>query len=350
MKRSMLSLPLPSVCYRYLGSFLSSVIACLACITCQAQVQRWSTQSIAIDTDPASWARMAKLQDGSWLAAYAVWPGPDTHSHIRVKRSFDDMRTWQLIADIAEDGRDIDNANLWTSPDGTVRLAMRSVITAQSYRINVYSSHDMGNSWSYLSTADANEGGKYGGLWEPFLLGLPDGSLAIFYADETHSGYSQLLGERISSDGGATWGDERIAVGVPGGSRPGEPNVSRTADGFSLFYEVCGTENCTGHVSTSPDGITWTGRLGTTIPLTWQDAQGVALEDGAVLVTSNEHAVVDLSGKSTGNPFTFGSWPALYQVGRDLAIVMSGAGDEGQNGIYVRFGSLTQEHTMSRVK
>ena len=190
------------------------------------------------------------------------------------------MRTWTWIAEVREDGRNLDNANLYERPDGVVLPAMRSVIKAHSWRINVYQSSDAGNSCQFLSTVDRNENGNRGGLWEPSLLGLPDGRLACFYANETHSAenpaYSQLISERISDDGGLTWGAEIFAVAEPGAARPGEPNVERTRDGFLLFYEVCGSQNCIGHTSWSPDGVSWPGNIGPAIPNTCQVAQGLA--------------------------------------------------------------------------
>lgn len=293
---------------------------------------------------------MVHLRDGSWLAAYTIGPSPIT-TGLRVKRSFDDMRTWTWMSEVWESGRYLDNANLYQRPDGVVLLAMRSLITNLSYRINVYQSGDAGNSWQFLSTVDRNEHTKPGGLWEPFLLGLPNGRLACLYANETHSAdhpsYSQVISERISDDGGATWGGELFAVAQPGTPRPGEPNVTSTNNGFLLFYEVCGSENCVGHTSLSPDGVSWPGSIGPAIPSTYQDAQGLALDTGLVLAISNEKDL--LMGGSQGggwldtgvHPFANGMWPALYQISpSEIAIVITGGGDNGQAGEYVRFGQI----------
>lgn len=291
---------------------------------------------------------MVHLRDGSWLAAYTIGPWPTA---LRVKRSFDDMRTWTWVAEVREDGRSLDNANLYERPDGVVLLAMRSVIKGHSWRINVYQSGDAGNSWQFLSTVDRNEDGNRGGVWEPFLLGLPDGRLACFYADETHSvenpAYSQLISERISDDGGFTWGAEVFAVAEPGAARPGEPNVEPTKNGFLLFYEVCGSQKCVGHTSWSPDGVSWAGNIGPAIPNTYQDAQGLAMDNGLVLAVSNEKAL--LIGDSQGvnwmdsgtRPFAYGVWPALYPLSpNEFAMVITGGGENGEAGEYIRFGRI----------
>lgn len=313
-----------------------------------SQTVTWSAEPVQIESAGSSWTRMAQLQDGSWLAAYMIGPSP---TGLRVKRSFDDMRTWVWLADIRETGRDLDNANLYERPDGVVLLAMRSLVSGASYRINIYQSADSGNSWQFASTVDRNEGGKPGGLWEPFLLGLANGRIACFYANETHSNdnpaYSQIISERISDDGGATWGPETYAVAQPGAARPGEPNVAQLENGFLLFYEVCGTENCVGHTSSSGDGVAWPGSIGPAIPDTWQDAQGLSTSTGLLFAVSNGLDIL-ISGNSgeawvdTGvRPFAVGTWPALYQTGRnEIALVMTGAGVNGQPGEYVRFGQI----------
>jgi hypothetical protein len=309
----------------------------------------WSPESVQIESAASSWTRLVHLQDGSWLAAYMIAPSPTA---LRIKRSFDAMRTWVWMSEIRESGRDLDNANLYQRPDGVILLAMRSLVNGSSYRINVYQSGDDGNSWQFLSTVDRNEAeAKPGGFWEPFLLGLPGGRIVCFYANETHStgkpAYSQITSERISTDGGATWGAEIFAVAQPGAARPGEPNVAQTADGYVLFYEVCGTENCVGHTSFSTDGVSWPGNIGPAIPNTVQDAQGVAMDNGLLLAVSNQREVM-MSGNTgagwldTGmHPFAYGSWPALYQMSpTEVAMVITGGGDNGEAGEYVRFGEI----------
>src|SRR5207244_3150764 len=90
-----------------------------------SQQLSWSPGSTVLDSGASSWTRMVHLQDGTWLAAYAVWPGP---SKLRVKRSFDHMRTWQFITEVGEPGRDLDNANLLQRGDGIILLSLRSVV------------------------------------------------------------------------------------------------------------------------------------------------------------------------------------------------------------------------------
>jgi hypothetical protein len=307
----------------------------------------WSS-TVVLESDPSSWTRMAQLSDGSWLAAYMYATTPN---RIRIKRSFDSMRTWQFVSEVVEDGRDLDNPALCILSDGTVELAIRSVITGQSYWIETYRSTDSGNTFTYQSQVDWDH--HVQGVFEPYLYILPDGQLACFYTNDSHQQdtppYSQVLSEKVSSDGGYTWGDEIFAVAQPGAARPGEANVIPLPGGvLALFYEMCGTENCLGHVSYSTDGVNWAG-IGPVIPGTFQDVQVVEMTNGLIVGTSNlKDIIVSTDYTNTWIDthqfvFIYGGWPAVYQTGPDeFAIVMTGAGDQGQAGEYIRFGTINR--------
>jgi len=289
---------------------------------------------------------MVQLGDGSWLAAYTVSTTP---TRIRVKRSFDSMRTWQLVTEVVEDGRDLDNPTLCLRADGAVLLAIRSVITGQSYWIETYQSLDSGNSFQYQSQVDWDH--HAGGVYEPYLYELPSGTILCFYTSETHQydkpSYSQTLSEKASQDGGVTWGPEIYAIAQPGAARPGEANiVPLPGSVLALFYEMCGSENCIGHVSYSTDGVTWPG-IGPAIPNTFQDVQAVGLKNGLIFATSNLKDVImspDYANTwidTRQYPFIYGAWPGIYQTGPDeIAIVMTGAGDQGRAGEYIQFGTI----------
>ncbi len=302
---------------------------------------------------PASWARMVWLDDGEWLAAYAVFGEPDG-TVIHVKRSVDDMRSWALVTRIAEPGRQLDNAFLVRLADGDVLLAMRSLVAKRSYRVQVYRSRDGGKSFRFLSVIDANErprGSESVGVWEPFVHQLPDGRVVALYANEKRSvarpAYSQVISQRVSRDGGRTWGRERPVVAEAGGGRdrPGEPNVVRVKDGtYVMFYEVCGSEDCTGHLSTSRDGTSWSPISRATIPGVYQNPQGLALPDGTLVVTSNSAGVVvsrdrGATWQSNAPAFDSSAWGALYQTGPNEVALVTGTGEKPRR-LVIRFGTV----------
>jgi hypothetical protein len=318
----------------------------LGCGLCAAQQPITFSAPVLLETDASSWARMAQLPDGSWLAAYMYATTPN---RIRLKRSFDRMRTWQFVSDLTEDGRDLDNPSLALMPDGTLELAIRSVIPGSSYFIETYRSLDWGNSFEYQSQVDWDH--HVMGVFEPYLYVLPDGSLACFYTNDSHEKdtppYSQTLSEKVSADGGYNWGPEIYAIAQPGDARPGEANIiPLPGNVLALFYEMCGTENCNGHVSYSTDGVNWNG-IGPVIPGTIQNVQSVLMDSGLIVATSNLRNVV-ISTDYTNTwvntqeyPFVWGGWPGIYQSGpNEFAIVMTGAGPHGEAGEYIRFGTI----------
>lgn len=327
---------------------IATLFLCLSGLAIAQNQISWTPNPVVLDDGPSSWPTLLQLADGSWLAAYAVFPNP---TYIRVKRSFDSMRTWQQVSEIHEDGRDLDNPRLFMRADGVPLITFRSVITGQSYEIEVYQTLDSGNSFQYLSQVDWDE--HLGGLYEPSLATLPDGSIAAFYTSEKHQhdhpSYSQIISERISPDGGLTWGPEIFAIAQPGFARPGEPNMVTFQDcpQLALFYEMCATENCLGHVSYSTDGRSWS-PIGPPIPSTFQDVQALQTINGLIFATSNSYDVIVSPDDTTSwidtnsHPFSHGEWPAIAQTSpTEIAVALSGAGPQGQIGQYIQFGDIS---------
>jgi hypothetical protein len=304
----------------------------------------------------ASWTRLLKLQNGDWLAVYTVSPGSRA-SRLQIARSTDSGRTWTPISSAVDAGRVVDNGILFQLPNGDVLLAGRDLLVGQSYRIVVWRSTNNGVTWtaSPSSVVDANEnpGGRTDrGLWEPFLFLLPDGRLSILYADETVPGHSQVISQRVSSDGGATWGAKSSAVqSADSSKRPGMPGIARMSDGrYILVYEVCPEPSCQVHQKISSDGATWDNTtLGATVPGHACGPYITALGDGRLLVTSctNEVSISDDLGATwkriDPSPWGWGfkhTWPAIYQTGiNEIAAVVSDPDHLGKQSI--RFGTLS---------
>lgn len=301
---------------------------------------------VVLETDNSDWTRMVQLSDGSWLAAY-MYAG--FRNRIRLKRSYDNMRTWQFVTDVVEADRDLDNPALCVLPNGNIVLAVRSY-PQRVYYIETFVSSDQGSTFQRQGTVDGGYSPQ--GVYEPYLYVLGDGSLACFYANEAHQldnpSYSQTLSERVSVDGGNTWGPEILAVAQPGAARPGTSNiVTLPGNVLAMVYEVCGTEDCKGHVSYSPDGVTWSGEIGPVIPETYQAVVALLMTNGAIVVTSNllDMVVSTDYTNSWHDPqvyaFASGGWPALYQTGpNEFAVVASNAGANGATGEYILFGTI----------
>jgi hypothetical protein len=297
---------------------------------------------------------MTKLADGDWLAVYTVFPD-DAPSRLRIARGRDKARTWETVATVATTGRNLDNGELIQLPNGDVLLAMRSIVKKTSYRLPVYRSRDGGVTWKYLSTIDRNEtasGHTDRGLWEPSFNLLDNGSLSVLYANEKHApGYSQIISQRLSTDGGATWSDETWAIYQPGGgaARPGMPVMARMENGrYMMVYEVCGFgPDCDVAYQVSSDGETWAGGLGPYIRHQRCGPYILSTTGGRLIVTSCQNAisVSEDNGKTwfQNKPaWSLGfkySWPAIYQTGpREIAVV-NGTSD---GAIKIRFGALAK--------
>lgn len=105
------------------------------------------------------------------------------------------------------------------------------------YAIATCHSDDNGASWSPLSVCYLSEKwseDKLKGCWEPFVQELPDGTLQIYFSDETPYYKEGLSHQNISvvesSDGGDSFCEPRI-VSYSWGARDGMPSVT-LCDGY----------------------------------------------------------------------------------------------------------------------
>ncbi|HEX7653249.1 MAG TPA: sialidase family protein, partial [Verrucomicrobiae bacterium] len=277
----------------------------------------------------------------------------------------DHGHSWRPIATLRDNNRDLDNGELLTLPNGSLRLAYRSVRWQQSYRLCVSGSEDGGVTWQPLSQPEANEGapGSLGhpdkGVYEPGFCRLADGTLALFYANEKHvtetPAYSQIIAERLSHDNGLTWGPEIwVAWDTNAPSeRPGMPVATRLADGrFMAVFEVVGKNEAKVFCKISPDGQTWAPGLGLVVPAQIGGPYVVALTNHWLAVTSNS-GNVSLSEDygatwRTNDPPVWGQgqvghywWLSIYQTGpEEIAVIGSCPRLIGGTDIRIRFGTL----------
>ncbi len=309
-------------------------------------------------------------RQGTWLAAYTFARNdgyqrdPKGGLELGVSRSRDGGRTWTPLAIVSEPGRDLDNAQLTLLRDGSLLLACRSVRWQESYRLPVYRSTDGGATWTRRGTIDAAEGrpGELGkpdkGMYEPHLGLLGDGRLAAFYASETHvaetPSYSQVISERVSRDGGRTWGPEIRVADRPGHgeARPGMPVWTRLrGGGYLVAYEVCGPESdgfggCRVAAKTSPDGVTWARGLGAPVPEHLGAPYVVALPDGRLVLSSNAGHVSVSGDEGRGWARVEDAWPQSLWTSLALApdgrVVAANSEDRpvGGHRIAIRFGRL----------
>lgn len=313
--------------------------------------------------------RAVRLANGAWLMVYTTFrkgdPGylanPRGGTCLVIDEGSADGRRWKQISTICDPGRDMDNGEFIQLKNGEILLGARSVRWQESYRLPVFRSLDMGHTWRYLSCFDDNEGkpGELGkpdkGVYEPHFYLLDDATLAVMYSTEKHvteePSYSQIVAEKISRDGGQTWGKE-IWVSAGGAKdRPGMPVWTRMKNGkYVVVHENCGPQDCGIHSKTSDDGLHWATGGGSPVPSQRAAPYLLSLEDGRLILTSNNHHVSmsDNFGKSwflvdsafEGRP-DMAFFSSIYQVSPNEIMLMTGLQrPQGGRRIAIRFGTL----------
>ena len=108
------------------------------------------------------------------------------------------------------------------------------------YAIAIRVSDTLGATWSEMKTLyqsdtrlDSDKDTRWG-CWEPFILELPDGTVQLYFADETPYHAKRRKYQNISvmesKDGGETWGKPRVAC-YKASARDGMP-VATLHDGY----------------------------------------------------------------------------------------------------------------------
>ena len=112
------------------------------------------------------------------------------------------------------------------------------------YTIAIKTSDDNGKTWSAMKHVYKSEiwdQDALSGCWEPFILELPDGTVQIYFADETpykRKGSNwQNISVIESKDGGQTWSAPRI-VSQNGSGRDGMPVVILLDDMLYMAIET----------------------------------------------------------------------------------------------------------------
>ncbi len=296
-----------------------------------------------------AWHRLAKLADGTWLRVLTTFPSSQ-RSELQIYKSTDNARTWSQISGVNDGNRLVDNGFLYVAPNSDLLISARNNVLGRSYMISQWRSMDKGHTWSREADIDSASGNR--GLWEPYYYSLGDGKSAVMWADETYSGLSQVLVQKVSSDNGRSWGPERVVVADGLNGRPGMAGVIRMTNGQYLFtFEVCGTQGCATYNKKSSNGIDWPSGIGTRIPGHVCGPFVMSLADGRVVVSScriadgNNTTPISYStdfgntwksnAQAFGDAGEFGEWPALYQISATEIITVNGA--------RIRFGSVANQ-------
>jgi hypothetical protein len=194
----------------------------------RAALVRWHEKWTPIHA--GAYPRLAKLRNGTLLATFDQ--RVQNESTIGLMRSTNGGKTWgeyaRAISYPASD--DVANAFPLELADGSLVVAFRHHSPERKiYRLEICASQDGGATWQVRSTIVTGAVG----LWEPFLIELPDRTVQVYYASEAGIFPDQRIEMRSSRDGGRTWGPA-TTVARMAASRDGMPGVARLTDG-TLF-------------------------------------------------------------------------------------------------------------------
>ena len=228
-----------------------------------------------------SYTRIIELQhsgenNGTLIATYELYTSglhiakPGYNIHV----SRDGGSTWELVSTVREKAAAIQSeyqpflyelpSQVGDMPAGTLLLAACSIDSGHNKQsaIRMYRSYDIGQTWEQFGTV-AVGGGLDTGVWEPFLMVLPDGRLACYYSDSTDEPHhSQKLVMKISEDG-KEWGPTIDIVALRDQTkRPGMATIVQLNDGrYMMTYEMCDSDDpgCGNPITYrfSDDGIYW---------------------------------------------------------------------------------------------
>lgn len=252
----------------YPSYWASLLITCLATLQqSQAITPNLSGPAINMATNgTGTYPRATTLQNGSLLGAIATTA--EDSKILQLVTSQDKGHSWKPKGSAATrptSTSDLDNPFPLQLPNGTLLLAYRNHDKVGEdytyYRITLSTSSDNGANWSYLSTP-AEEPAGPNGIWEPFLRNAQDGSLQLYYSKLNGSDDQNSI-LRTSTDGGATWSEEKIISGADVTARDGMLGVAAFPDPhgkelIAVFESLPVDGTFSIHAISSPDdGKTW---------------------------------------------------------------------------------------------
>lgn len=195
----------------------------------------WDESSLVCIADEGAYPRLRRLSDGSLLAVYE-----NRRGDVLVKKSRDEGATWDnaLSAFGAFEYRDpysgestrvnIANPELIQLPGGELLLAVNLRPRKEGiypFSIALKRSRDNGLTWSEEEILYRAGNIFRGGCWEPSFLLLPDGTLQIYFANESpyRDSDEQEISVLTSTDNGENWNSEPGCVSFRNQRRDGMP-------------------------------------------------------------------------------------------------------------------------------
>ena len=217
----------------------------------------------------SAYPRIYRLRDGTMLLGY---------DGMRLKTSDDEGASWsRREVQASGDRKGVANAAFFEDDDGVIYYAYRSVYSltegGKYYGLHVSTSHDKGKTWEYHSAIIEHVdplGEK--GVWEPHL-GILNGKLTCFYANEIPSAtHYQNIEYKQWDEEKKEWNNQTVVSdGDKHKSRDGMPVWQRLSTGeyvcvMEAFDKTNNNKFCV-KLTYSADGINWSEPITVMSPL-----------------------------------------------------------------------------------
>ena len=208
----------------------------------------WDETSLLRIAEEGGYPRLCRLNDGSFLAAYENRQGD-----VVVKRSSNEGVSWDDPVTAYEKFEFVDPASSASTvvnianPE-IVQLANGDILLASNLRprkeglypfsIALKRSVDKGRTWSQAQILYQAAPFFRDGCWEPSFLILPDGTVQIYFANESpyRNSDEQEISMIRSVDNGYTWSENPTTVSFRQGYRDGMPVAIH--DGTNIYLAI----------------------------------------------------------------------------------------------------------------